>query len=241
MKRFIEKIKSINYKYFFTELLIVVVGILIAVSLNSWREDTVDKNREQFYLKSLRTDFNQSLASLNEIYSQNLESFSNVKNLLDVIGSGNINLSYDSSKSLMKLNDCLRTKKNFDIKNEIFSTGSLQILRDNKLRIALSSWDDMVFRNRQLEDVMFWQYHIINIPYLNKHIARADYAKYNDLYIPGRKDKTNYKKLFADTEFENVLVNRAGALKEANDYIKIMIENVKHIIDLINNDLNGEK
>ena len=243
MKRFIEKIKSINYKYFFTELLIVVVGILIAVSLNSWREDTVDKNREQFYLKSLNTDFSQSLASLNEIYSQNLESFSNVKNLLDVIGSGNINLSYDSSKSLMNKNlfGFNRFVPASGTYKEIISTGSLQILRDNKLRIALSSWDDMVFRNRQLEDVMFWQYHIINIPYLNKHIARADYAKYNDLYIPGRKDKTNYKKLFADTEFENVLVNRAGALKEANDYIKIMIENVKHIIDLINNDLNGEK
>jgi len=47
MKKLKEKIKSINYKYFISELLIVVVGILIAVSLNSWREDNIDRNREQ--------------------------------------------------------------------------------------------------------------------------------------------------------------------------------------------------
>lgn len=114
---------------------------------------------------------------------------------------------------------------------EIISTGSLQILRDNELRIAISSWDDMIIRNRQLEDVMFWQYHLLNIPYLNKHVARVDFAKHHD---PGRKDKTDYTKLFSDTEFENILVNRRGALDEANKYLKIMIDQVRYIINLLN-------
>ncbi|HEX9740052.1 MAG TPA: DUF6090 family protein, partial [Ignavibacteriaceae bacterium] len=92
MKKLIEKIKRVNYRYFVSELLIVVAGILIALSLNSWREDNADKNREQFYLKSLKTDFEQSLASLNEILDQNLESDASVKNLLRVIGSRNTSL-----------------------------------------------------------------------------------------------------------------------------------------------------
>ena len=37
MKKLIEKIKGVNYKQYIAELLIVVAGILIAVSLNSWR------------------------------------------------------------------------------------------------------------------------------------------------------------------------------------------------------------
>ena len=238
MKKLTEKIKSINYKYFISELLIVVAGILIAVSLNSWREDNADKNREQFYLKSLKTDFEHSLSSLTEIYNQNLESISSVKNLLTVI-SKNISISKDSSKKLLArplfgFNRFVPVSGTY---KEIISTGSLQILRDDELRIALSSWDDMILRNRQLEDVMFWQYHLINIPYLNKHVARADFSHNNNLSLTGRNDKTDYKKLFADTEFENILVNRAGALEEANEYINIMIEQVTHIINLINKDI----
>jgi len=242
MIKFAEKIKNINYKYFFSELFIVVVGILIALSLNSWREDNANKSREKFYLNSLKTDFEQSLASLNEIYNQNQKSYSAVKTVLEIIGSGNINLTYDSSKSLMSSNlfGFNRFVPASGTYKEIISTGSLQILNDNELRITLSSWDDMILRNRQLEDVMFWQYHIINIPYLNKHIARADFAKNYNLSTPGRKDKTNYKTLLEDVEFENILINRAGALMEANNYIQQMINQVKNILDLINKDLNGD-
>jgi len=95
----------------------------------------------------------------------------------------------------------------------------------------------MILRNRQLEDVMFWQYHLLNVPYLNKHIARADFLQIDNISLPNRSDKTDFKKLLADTEFENILVNRAGALEEANEYINIMIEQVNHIINLINKDI----
>ena len=239
MKKFIDKLKHLNYKYFLSELLIVVVGILIALALNNWRENSLNNNREQFYLKSLKTDFEQSLASLNEIYSQNLNSYNNVKALLDVIGNGNTNLSNDSLKSFFKKNlfGFNRFVPASGTYKEIISTGSLQILRDDKLRIALSSWDDMILRNRQLEDVMFWQYHLLNIPYLNKHIARADFAGKYYLPVPERKDKTDYKKLFTDTEFENILVNRLGALSEANEYIEYMIDQVKQIIELLDKDI----
>ena len=44
-------------------------------------------------------------------------------------------------------------------------------------------------------------------------------------------------KLFADAEFENILINRSGALQEANEYINILTEQVNHIINLINKDL----
>jgi hypothetical protein len=239
MKKLTEQLKRINFKYFFTELLIVVAGILIAVSLNSWREDNADKNREQFYLNSLKTDFEQSLASLNEIHSQNLESDSSLRRLILVIGNNDANVSPDLTKKLLSghLFGFNRFVPGSGTYKEIISTGSLEILRDNELRIALSSWEDMITRNQQLEDVMFWQYHLINIPYLNKHIVRADFKDSGDNAEPHNNFRTDFKKLFTDTEFENILINRVGALEEANEYINIMIEQVNHIINLIDKGL----
>ncbi len=233
MKKFTTIIKTIDYKHFFTELLIVVAGILIAVMLNSWREDNNNRNREQFYLKSLKTDFEQSLASLTDIYNQNLESDSSVKRLVDVIRSSKKTLSLDTVKIFRHLFGFNRFVPASGTYKEIISTGSLQILSSDKLRIALSSWDDMILRNRQLEDVEFWQYHLINIPYLNKHIVKSDFIAETGDQGAARVYRTDFKKLFADPEFENILVNRRGAIAEANTYTQTLIEHVKEIIKMI--------
>ena len=238
MKKLTEKIKSINFKYFISELLIVVVGILIALSLNNWREDNANKNKEQFYLRSLKTDFEQSLASLTEILNQNKESELAVKKVLASIHEGYSKSTVDTVKkefrNLFGFNRFVPASGTY---KEIISTGSLQILRDDDLRIALSSWEDMITRNKQLEEVMFWQYHLMNIPYLNKHIVRSDFrekqntTEHNNL-------KTDFKKLLTDPEFENILVNRIGAVEETNAYLAAMIEQVEHIIGLIKNDIS---
>jgi hypothetical protein len=239
MKNLTEKIKSINIKYFISELLIVVVGILIALSLNNWREDNANKNKEQYYLKSLKTDFEQSLASLTEILNQNKESDLAIKKVLAAIHKGYSNSTVDTVKKVFRnLFGFNRFVPASGTYKEIISTGSLQILRDNELRIALSSWEDMITRNQQLEEVMFWQYHLVNIPYLNKHIVRSDFQYNRDNPEQHNNSRTDFKKLFTDPEFENILVNRAGAVEETNAYLLTMIEQVEHIIGMIKKDIS---
>ena len=239
MKNLTDKIKSINFKYFISELLIVVVGILIALSLNNWREDNANKNKEQFYLKSLKTDFEQSLASLTEIINQNNESDLAVKKVLAAIHNGYSSSTVETVKKVFrKLFGFNRFVPASGTYKEIIATGSLQILRDNELRIALSSWEDMITRNQQLEEVMFWQYYLVNIPYLNKHIVRSDFKDNRDNPEQKNNFRTDFKKLLTDPEFENILVNRIGAVEETNAYLAAMIEQVEHIIGLIKNDIS---
>ena len=239
MKNLTEKIKSISIKYFISELLIVVVGILIALSLNNWREDNSNKNKEQYYLESLKTDFEQSLASLSEILNQNKESDLAIKKVLAAIHKGYSKPAVDTvKKAFRKLFGFNRFVPASGTYKEIISTGSLQILRDNELRIALSSWEDMITRNQQLEEVMFWQYHLINIPYLNKHIVRSDFIDNRGSSEQHNNFRTDFKKLIADAEFENILVNRIGAVEETNAYLATMIEQVEHIIGLIKKDIS---
>lgn len=96
----------------------------------------------------------------------------------------------------------------------------------------------MITRNQQLEEVMFWQYHLVNIPYLNKHIVRSDFIDNRNNSEQHNNYRTDFKKLFADPEFENILVNRAGAVEETNTYLSTMIEQVEHIIGLIKKDIS---
>ena len=66
-------IKRINWKYAFGEILIVIIGITIAFSLNKCTENTRDQNRKKAYIKNLRndiqTDKNMLIANLDSLNS----------------------------------------------------------------------------------------------------------------------------------------------------------------------------
>jgi hypothetical protein len=240
MPKLSDRLKSVNYSYFLKELFIVVAGILIALTLNSWREDNANKSKEQFYLKSLKTDYEQSLASLTEILNQNRRSDAAVKSVLTAVRKGYSKSTVDSAKKyfrwLFGFNRFVPASGTY---KEIISTGSLQILRDDELRKALSSWEDMITRDQQLEDVMFWQYHLINIPYINKHVVLTDfwYSNINPKQVSSYR--TDFKKLYTDSEFANILIGRIGAIEETDKYLTTMITQVKHIIGLINKDISN--
>lgn len=59
---------KINWKYTFGELLIVIVGILIAFGLNNWAQGKLEARKQTVYLKSLSADLTADL----EVLSDNL-------------------------------------------------------------------------------------------------------------------------------------------------------------------------
>ena len=57
--------KSARYlKYAFGEILLVVIGILIALSINNWNEHRKNNIKEKNYLLSVRRDLRQQLADI---------------------------------------------------------------------------------------------------------------------------------------------------------------------------------
>ena len=53
-------------KYAIGEIILVVIGILIAVSINNWNEARKDKIKEQKVLKTLRSDFKSNIIQLQD-------------------------------------------------------------------------------------------------------------------------------------------------------------------------------
>ena len=65
-KSLIEKNQMGKYfKYAIGEILLVVVGILIALQINNWNENKKDIEKEQQILLSLREEFKQNIKELN--------------------------------------------------------------------------------------------------------------------------------------------------------------------------------
>lgn len=83
---FMEKNKFSKYLlYAIGEIVLVVIGILIALSINNWNELKKAQTKEHFALKEIISDLEQNISSLNGIVYTDNNSISNCVNSLKVI------------------------------------------------------------------------------------------------------------------------------------------------------------
>ena len=91
MIKFFRKIRQIfllqgksgkYFKYAIGEIILVVIGILIALSINNWNQNRLEKNRAYSYLNQVRSDLEADLKYIDKmlsLYTDNLMIFEEAK------------------------------------------------------------------------------------------------------------------------------------------------------------------
>ena len=54
------------FKYAIGEILLVMIGILLALQVNTWNEERKERNREQAILKNLQIEFSTNINNVND-------------------------------------------------------------------------------------------------------------------------------------------------------------------------------
>ena len=67
------------------EVLLVVIGILLALQVNTWNEERVEKAEEQAILRQLKTEFTLNLAQLDDKIKAKKALISSARTLFDYI------------------------------------------------------------------------------------------------------------------------------------------------------------
>jgi len=121
--------------YAIGEIVLVVIGILIALSINNWNQDRINSNKQHDYLIGLKTDLEKQIAHFSDsdkFYNMLigqcesiLEDFSSFGKLSE-IDSINKKLSF-----LMYTRDYPEITTTF---NELNSTGQLNLIKNKSLR-----------------------------------------------------------------------------------------------------------
>ena len=215
-KKLLAESKTRKYiSYAFGEIILVMIGILLALQVNEWNNGRLDIKKEQIILENLKVDFENNIHNLDETYASFMEAYNASVNLLEIIKDD----SEIDSREVEHLMDLIINKtKSYDLItgsiNEIFNTGSLHLLRDPVLRKEISNWsfyftdteDDMVIYKDNLFELF--------IPFL------MDKVKLRNMDTPSFFEKDiefqsiskssydlDYKKTIRNVEFENQVYN----------------------------------
>lgn len=221
------------FKYAIGEIILVVIGILIALQINNWNSTQKDIEKEQQLLMSLREEFKQNIQELKFDHEINLSCINALMTLLNF--DKNADFETKTIDSLMgQVNNFATFDARLGVFNDISSSGNLELIRDRKLRYALNQWTGEL--DDYKEDVIIRREYWINngptlinkmLPTRNQDASmdREDYAR--DIVIkPMLVPKSNYIAFLNNLEIDSFLfdsyINQSYVTKNEESIMKFL-------------------
>ena len=122
-------------KYAIGEIVLVVIGILIALAINNWNQNRINTDKQQGYLIGLKNDLEIQITSFNtliEFYELTISKGESI--LIDFSSIGKL-LEIDSINR--KLSNLMYTRSYPEITttfSDLNSTGQLNLIKEKSLR-----------------------------------------------------------------------------------------------------------
>jgi len=139
-------------KYAIGEIILVVVGILLALQVNNWNENRKERTQEATLLKQLLTDFNSNLIQLDQKISFRRDFMNSSKQLFKYIDNPNLRDKDSIDNHIAKT----MPYATFDpIINDLASSGGLSLIKNTELKHALTRWSSEI--NDVIEDEAIWK------------------------------------------------------------------------------------
>ena len=140
--------------YAIGEILLVVIGILIALGINSRVEQNKQKELEQTYLKALLNDFEINQRKLNNLIAANQNNYDNSLKLIGLIGKEHVEENEFAKLMVTTFSYDIHYNPNNAVLDELLNTGNLKSISSTYLRQRLTVWiatlDDVKSQEEEL-------------------------------------------------------------------------------------------
>lgn len=124
------------------EIILVTIGILIALQINTWNEERKLRKEEATLIQNLHEEFEQNLNKLESIISQNEISKNSQELILQWISNSPENLREESLDTLISksIQAPISIPSSF-VLEDIKNTGGLSKIKNEELKYKLYEWE----------------------------------------------------------------------------------------------------
>ena len=147
-------------RYAIGEILLVVIGILIALQIDNWNENRKDRSLYLNYLVRLRSDF-ENLRQTTDFHGKWADELVDLAEYQADYLNGNLT-TLDTLKlaiSIEYTSSVNRYNINLPTASELSSTGRLTIIEDDTLKNSLNNWQShRIFRESEISEWHQWIY-----------------------------------------------------------------------------------
>ena len=246
-------------KYALGEIILVVLGIIIALQFNSWNIKRVNSQQEIKILKELKIEYEGKLEELNQKANlRNIIVKSSTK-ILQLIKNQNYNINKDSLDILVIESALSPTyDASNSVTNELLNSGKLYLIQNENLRKKILDWEGELAKLDEEEQYGIGILSRNYLPYLFK------YYPYNNLltsilneeneiwkYIMKTTNDVGFnlsksnqvvdiERLFKDVEFESIVSYLNANWIICNMHSENLRAHIDQVFELINNELQDD-
>ncbi|MGB5377522.1 DUF6090 family protein [Muriicola sp.] len=237
--------------YAIGEIVLVVIGILIALQINNWNENRKDRQQERVLLKQLQSEFQSNLEQLDQKIQLRKSMVKGAIKLLNYIDHP----EQRNPDSVLYYIPVTQLNPTFDpIVNDLVSTDRIQLIRNQNLKEKLSSWTSEIVQVTE-EEVVWVNFRANSYrPYLFEKIPMRSITNQfwksqliktfhldNDVetnFILGDSQKEiNVDELLDDVKFEGYMAECASVAEALNSQSYSLRERIVEILTIINSEL----
>lgn len=216
-------------KYAIGEILLVVIGILIALSINTWNESRKSRIFEKEMLSQIRQNLIQDKEALKEIYDNGNRAVASIQKILE------FDRSRDPEDSIQFwLGNIIRFDRFQPLTNgyEVLKSRGLDQISNKDLRFLLGSYydDQALYMDKAIQDIE-WTFREDWIPGLMNNVVEFKFKQYMkldsyDMFLEPSPPRQN---LIMQID------NYGGSIK----YIKEGMDLIEKIMRLIESELEN--
>ena len=211
-------------KYALGEIVLVMIGILLALQVNNWNEERKEKRQGALLKENLHREFTQNQRLLDTILQLNQKAFEANRALVDLVGSDAAGLARHNLDSLfyyaLIAESFLPSKNTVD---DALRSGQMDLIRDDTLKNTLLHWGtqlDLIQTYKAIQND--WQNQQL-IPLMNRYVSLRQTDRYGSKPWAGpSRVSFSYEPIFQLLEFENIVDNNLYILQ-------FLIERLKEI------------
>ena len=218
------------FKYAIGEIILVVIGILIALQINNWNEDRKATKQEIKILSELKNDLETNLI---EIYDTNSTTKNRVKSTVLILDYFKDEKPVDDS--LKRAFENIKMDGIFNIANtsyKFIESQGINTISNDSLRIKITEMYERHLKNIKVREDRNWK--IIDdelIPRMNDlFISSPTIDNALSYALEGINTPKNISTLRTDESFKNVIVRLQSWLFVRLNWQPVAIDNLEQLI-----------
>ncbi len=204
--RFAERKWSKYFLYLFGEILLVMIGILLAIKINNWNEDRKLREQEQLFLLWLKNEMEVNLKELETVIVEDTKSKDAAFKLLSIYNSDYTKIKPEILDSLFaQVQWIWPLNYQMSVLNSIKLFGDHQVLQNPQIQLFVNSFEEST--KDASEETLLLKNVIVNqyAPRVSKYISMSLRVKYLGYDLGKSKFKSDYNGIFNDRETESTL------------------------------------
>jgi len=220
-------------KYAIGEIVLVMIGILLALQVNNWNEQRKMNAQEQELLEGLEVEFTINFNRLEKVLKLHQNSIDNANEIMTYFNTDISNIPEAKFDSLQfHIQNVWTFNPRKGLLNSVITSGKINLISNIELKNLLASYEDMVDdTTEEVREISLLgeNFYSITNDYIN--VGKQNSIGYKTFTNKGFK--SDYNRFFKDIRVYNSISNETTWNYDLLGEEKEIMKSTKRILELI--------